>query len=192
MTVRGGTFGAGETPTLYSDCRFDGSTLRRIHSGEARFERCTFLDCDIRKMNNLNGEFIDCVFGGRLEEVTFRANPWTPDGSPHPRRDKNIIDNNDFRGADMHWVGFVGGIDLARQNLPTGPEYLLILDFEEKIPAAQQLLDEASPAEKKALRAALSRLEDIANRNNDQIFARLDDICNGDKVLTLRLAEALK
>jgi uncharacterized protein YjbI with pentapeptide repeats len=191
MTITGGSFGTGKTPTLYLDCRFDSSKLRNINSGEARFERCTFTNCDIRNMINLNGEFVDCVFSGKLRGVTFRANPWTADGSKHPQRDRNEVSGNDFREADMHWVEFGDGIDLAQQKFPNEAGYLLILDLEKKIPALQHLFDTAAQAERKAVDRAIARLENIANLNNDQVFANLVDICDGDPELMRRFLEAL-
>lgn len=187
-----GNFGSGETPTLYLDCRFDGARLTKISAGEARFERCSFLDCNIKNQINYDAEFIDCVFGGVLQEVVFDARPWTADGSPHPLRAKNRFEGNDFRQSDLRWVSFRGGIDLTQQQLPIGPDYILIHDYATKAEAVRELVDNTEPDLHRLAARAQWLLELAASQNDNQIFARLENVCNNNQNLMRRFAELFR
>ncbi|MEV1177028.1 hypothetical protein [Nonomuraea sp. NPDC049784] len=52
---------------------FDGSTLKGdgLDPGRATFISCSFLDVSLVSLNFMDAEFVDCVFSGRIESVTF-------------------------------------------------------------------------------------------------------------------------
>jgi hypothetical protein len=50
MRVREIVFAAGTEPTRYSACKFDGSKFKHVIAGQARFERCSFLNVDITRL----------------------------------------------------------------------------------------------------------------------------------------------
>lgn len=189
VRFNGGYLGTGETPTRFLDCRFDGAHFSKISTGEVRFERCSFLDCQIDTMVNLAAEFIDCTFGGVLYNVKFDAKPWTADDSPHPLRTKNRIEGNDFRQAKLDEIEFCGGVDLTRQKLPDSPEYLYILDYTTKAEALRDLVETVPPRLQKLARRAVEWIEYAARRNNNQVFLRLENVCKNNQSLVQLFAE---
>ena len=118
-------FGAGTKQSQYLDCSFDGSTLRAIAPGIARFVRCSFRNVRIREFFGLNVEFVECVFTGRIEKAVFQGRLPESHGAEFGRKE-NEFRGNDFRGAELIDVAFRGGIDLDRQLLPDGPDYLYV------------------------------------------------------------------
>lgn len=120
-------WGEGTTPTIYRDCVFDGARLQARAPGFARFERCSFRDVRLENWYCNAVEVVDCVFSGRLKTVVF-------DGSlPEHKvalmgRTTNEFHGNDFSGARFIDVGFRGGIDLTRQQLPDQADLLLVHD----------------------------------------------------------------
>jgi hypothetical protein len=113
--------------TRFEDCRFAGSHLAHTSLGDVRFLRCVFSDVDITGWADTAAEFVDCRFTGRLTDCKFWGRPryeWLEPGRLRPPRTTNDFYGNDFREADLSDVGFVGGVDLTRQRLPDGPQYV--------------------------------------------------------------------
>lgn len=135
--VTGGVLGAGLETSEYLECVFDGCHLRNIVPGRATFVGCSFRDVTIHKLRFQDAQFIDCVFTGSLNSVTFSAVPWSTE---HLGRTRNTYRGNDFSGARLEGTVFRGGIDLDQQRLPAGPDYVIVRNAPERLPAAREQL----------------------------------------------------
>jgi hypothetical protein len=110
--------------TVFRDCDFTEASFDadNFYIGNIRFERCRFMNARLNRMRSSTGEFVDCVFAGKLIEVGFSAQPSKPDLA-RIGRSRNEFRGNDFRQAEMYDCDFSGGVDLDAQMLPTGPAY---------------------------------------------------------------------
>jgi uncharacterized protein YjbI with pentapeptide repeats len=172
--------------TLFGDCRFHGAKLGNF-AAVARFERCDFSNADLAGWFTWDEDVVDCRFAGRLERVVFTAKP------PHGRR-RNEIRGNDFRDAELHDVGFRGGIDLDAQLLPTGHAYVMLRDAIRRMRHARGEIrrwpdDREQTAALAMLDLAISIFE---VDDNGDVFTRRDfvlDLCDdaavADRVLDL-------
>ncbi|MBP2329517.1 hypothetical protein JOF56_009902 [Kibdelosporangium banguiense] len=133
--VAGGEFGGGFEPSEYVECVFDGCRVKNVLPGRATFIGCSFRDVTIQNLRCHEAQFIDCVFTGLLRTVTFSAVPWSTE---RLGRTRNAYHGNDFAGARLMDVAFRGGIDLDRQRLPEGPEYVLVRNAPEILPAIRE------------------------------------------------------
>lgn len=135
VRIKGGGLGGGLVPSEYVECRFDGSRLSKVLPGRATFIGCSFRDVRIDDLRCLEAQFIDCVFTGLLRTVTFDAVPTQPDAALG--RTRNEYRGNDLSGATLEDVAFRGGIDLALQRLPTGPDYVIVRDAPSRLSAVR-------------------------------------------------------
>jgi hypothetical protein len=177
LSVRDTCFGAGAEMSFYTECSFDGSSLRGPAIGCARFERCSFRDVRLEEWFCFEAEFIDCVFSGAARGVVFDgAIPNRSAGGVPMRarlgRTVNEFRGNDFTEMDLRDVAFRTGIDLSRQHLPLGPDCVLILD-------AQSALERA--------RAAVALWHDDAARKEAAILLNRwsEDVENGQRQLLI-------
>lgn len=164
--THGGSFGGGDGYTEYVDCLFDGAKFAGISAGRATFVRCSFRDVWIRKMFSHDAEFIDCVFSGRIQSAVFNGRTAQYEGMvPNPKEGLEFKDN-DFSAATLEDVGFRSGVDLSRQSMPSGPDYILLLkagptlrrawDISEALPTTDPHRDSV----RAILRAGLDELAD--------------------------------
>ena len=180
----GGTL--GHFPgSRYIGCHFDGADLRRIGPGQARFERCAFTDVRIRDWTADDASFVDCVFSGRIEQSMFygRRTLKYPDESTLPP--PNDFIGNDFSGADLVDVSFRAGLDLRKQQLPRGGNYLLLDGWQERVARARHSIGTWEPA---SIRASALRVLDIYwNEDSDQesMLLRRDDLGKGTPAIVL-------
>jgi hypothetical protein len=123
MRPRHLTFAGGVERTRYIDCSFDGCKLARLVTGQARFERCSFADVDIKGFFGHATEFVDCVFSGVLRASVFYGHVPAPGNTTQA---KNEFRANDFSKIKFADVGFLRGIDLSAQQLPSGDNYLYL------------------------------------------------------------------
>jgi hypothetical protein len=79
-------------------------------------------------------EFINCTFSGVVKSSVFFGKV-TGNYSEDTQRRTNEFLNNDFADVQFVDVGFRRGIDLSRQRLPSGSEYVYLRD------AAKALLE---------------------------------------------------
>jgi hypothetical protein len=129
--------------TVFEDCHFARTRLRWAQPGQARFVRCTFDDVDLWGWSAVAAEFIDCQFTGKLRRCKFWGKPWgdwIEPGNLRPARTVNQFRGNDFSAADLEDVGFVGGIDLDQQRLPTGPQYVRLDHSPERIARVRSIV----------------------------------------------------
>lgn len=121
------SFGAGQVISEYINCTFDGSKFfANTLLGRARFLNCSFRDIRSSRFRLAAGDLIGCVFSGRMDSTQI----W---GRTGPHADiygdrNNTIEGNDFSGVDFGDIDFRFGVDLRKQVLPVGPDYMLISD----------------------------------------------------------------
>lgn len=127
VRVRGASMGAGRKMSHYVECSFDGARMTMGPGGYARFERCSFQDVDLRDWFCFAVEMIDCRFTGRLRKGIFNGSV-PEDQRQVTGRSRNEFHGNDFSGMELIGVTFRTGIDLSRQLLPVGSEYLYMVD----------------------------------------------------------------
>ena len=124
--------------TIFRDCRFDEADLTAVRPGQARFERCTFDNAKIDAWEAFTAEFIDCHFAGRVVNVRFYGRPWGSTADRlDPVRKVNAFTGNDFRKADLVGVTFIHGIDIAKQQWPAGPQYVILDRIHQRIAKAR-------------------------------------------------------
>jgi hypothetical protein len=104
--------------------------------GLSRFVRCSFRNVNIRNWLCFAVELIDCTFSGKLQQAVFNGTPLAQKRALLGR-DRNEFHGNDFSAADLIDVGFRTGIDLTRQRLPSGPEYLYLPNAREAVGRAR-------------------------------------------------------
>jgi uncharacterized protein YjbI with pentapeptide repeats len=124
MKVNLATFGGGTNMSVYKGCTFDGSYIRAIAPGNARFENCSFTNIHFPELNCRKVEFVNCFFSGSIDKGYFTGSVKTP--IPNSPDNINEFHGNDFRGVDLIDVDFRCGIDLRLQKLPTGKQYILL------------------------------------------------------------------
>jgi hypothetical protein len=147
MRLKAARFGSGPDTSQYVDCVFDGSRISAGY-GMARFVRCSFRDVDVRKWNQDATELIGCTFTGRLQSCTFYGEHQPLSGGP-PRT--NEFHGNDFSGAELIKVEFRWGVDLTRQRLPEGPDYVYVPDAAATLAAVRKAAqDWPEPRRKRA------------------------------------------
>jgi hypothetical protein len=79
-----------------------------------------------------------------------------------PARERNGFIGNDFSSADFVDVDFRGGIDLTKQILPTGPDYIYIADTGMAAKIAAELATEFGPTSPDMKRAqSLQRMPEF-------------------------------
>ena len=179
MRIGDFSYGAGRETSQYIECTFD--RLRFGHGGGlARFVRCSFKDVDIRGWCSYKTEFIDCVFTGRLRTSIFYGTVPEED-RPWVGREKNEFQGNDFSGAELIDVAFRTGIDLERQRLPSGPDYLYIPDAPAAIERAKRGLADWMPGTE-LQREALILVEvygDTVENGQNQLIIHIPDYLKG-------------
>ncbi len=123
------SFGAGKEKSEYINCTFDGSKFfSNTLLGRARFVNCSFRNIRSSRFRLSAGDLINCVFSGRMDSTQI----W---GRTGPKADiygdfVNTIEGNDFSAVDFGDIDFRCGVDLQKQVLPTGPDYLFIPEAE--------------------------------------------------------------
>jgi hypothetical protein len=123
--IQSASFGSGRETSEFIECTFSGTWMDMGPGGFSRFVRCSFRDVTIRDWICLSVEMIDCTFSGRLETAIF--NGTVPDEERVLiGRARNEFHGNDFSVMDFRDVGFRTGVDLTKQILPSGEDYLYL------------------------------------------------------------------
>jgi uncharacterized protein YjbI with pentapeptide repeats len=123
--IQSAAFGSGRETSEFVECSFDGAQIDMAPGGFSRFVRCSFQDVAIRNWICLTVEMIDCTFSGRLETAVFNGSV-PEDKQAMIDRVSNEFRGNDFSAMDLIDVGFRTGIDLTKQVLPSGGDYLYL------------------------------------------------------------------
>jgi uncharacterized protein YjbI with pentapeptide repeats len=172
--------GGGLFQSTYRDCIFEGCDFAFGAIGDARFSHCSFKRCRLFHLFGTKLEMIDCSFAEtRIEKAVFH-------GSFHAAvpgtatREKNEFTGNDLSTADLIDVDFRGGIDLSKQILPSGPEYIYVADTHRAAKIAHELIAELDPKSPDARRVESARkmLEYYHSTGQKQQLLRLSG-CDG-------------
>ena len=137
--------GAGWTPEFWN-CSFDNTRLKMIGI-QAKFINCTFRNARLTEFTVNPLTLINCDFSGALLR---RCQIW---GAPTPHQLKNRpfldpvneVHGNDFSTATFDDTSFRGGVDLTRQQLPTGQDYAISLDGNAALQRATALVNSWGP-----------------------------------------------
>lgn len=132
-------FGEGKTMSTFVNCSFDDSAFFSPVVGRARFFNCTFRNVYIVEFRSYDAEFVNCIFSGKLQNSFFYGQFFV-DYVNRLGMKTNEFFGNDFSLLEMDGVDFRCGIDLTKQKLPQGHDYLYVKDadffirkFQEKI-----------------------------------------------------------
>jgi hypothetical protein len=123
--IRSAAFGSGRETSEFVECTFDGARMNMGPGGFSRFVRCSFHNVTIRNWICFAVEMIDCKFSGRLETAIFNGTV-PEDKRAIIGRASNAFHGNDFSAMDLRDVTFRTGIDLTKQILPSGKDYLFL------------------------------------------------------------------
>jgi len=170
MKLREFTFAGGKEPTRYSRCKFDGSRIQHVIAGMARFENCSFLNVEINKLFSQAAEFVDCVFSGVLRHAVFYGRVFqTYSGATS--RVVNEFSGNDFSAMRFIDVDFRQGVDLSRQRLPSGDDYLYLKDAAPKLSALRnEYLHQPASQRRSEVFQALELLESEVRDGQADLF----------------------
>lgn len=105
---------------IYSDGDFSDADLRRTVYKAAAFERCSFRNAKLEKIDFQTSTFVDCVFEGELRDVLFYRCGFQGEAFP-----ANGMINVDFSRAKLRAVGF-RGLTLERVKLPEDAEHIVL------------------------------------------------------------------
>jgi|HubBroStandDraft_6_1064221.scaffolds.fasta_scaffold321952_2 hypothetical protein len=125
VRIQSASFGSGRETSEFVECTFNGARMDMGPGGFSRFVRCSFRDVTIRDWICLSVEMIDCKFSGRLETAIFNGTV-PEDIRALIGRASNEFHGNDFSAMDFRDVGFRTGVDLTKQILPSGEDYLYL------------------------------------------------------------------
>jgi hypothetical protein len=125
IQIQSASFGSGRETSEFVECTFNGARMDMGPGGFSRFVRCSFHDVIIRDWICFAVEMIDCKFSGRLETAIFNGTV-PEDKRALIGRASNEFYGNDFSAMDFRDVGFRTGIDLTKQILPSGEDYLYL------------------------------------------------------------------
>jgi hypothetical protein len=125
MQIQSAAFGSGRETSEFVECTFNGARMDMGPGGFSRFVRCSFHNVTIRNWICFAVEMIDCTFSGRMETAIFNGTV-PEDLRAIIGRASNEFHGNDFSAMDFRDVGFRTGIDLTKQVLPSGEDYLLL------------------------------------------------------------------
>jgi len=175
MRIKSGCFGAGREVSEYIDCSFDGSSIRMIPVGYARFERCSFRNTDIHDWICFAVEMVGCTFSGKMRHVILNGTPQADDQAV-VHRERNEFRGNDFSEAKLEDLSFRTGIDLTQQKLPIGPEYVYVPNAENAVRQARAEILEWKDIELRRLSMVLiSTFEEEIQAGQQQILFRAAD-----------------
>lgn len=155
--IENASFGSGRVMSEYIECIFDGAKLNAPVGGFARFIRCSFRGVEINDWLCYGVELVDCIFSGKLNTAIFNGTP-RPEQKLSLGRKHNEFHGNDFVEMELNDVSFRTGIDLAKQRLPSGSDYLYLPDAALTLKKARVELENWQTREE-SQKAALSMLK---------------------------------
>lgn len=170
------SFGAGFKQSVYQNCSFNHAKIFHTTPGNSRFENCSFQNVLIKDFFAINVEFVNCVFSGQIETAVFYGTV-LEDKQDSIERKYNEFHNNDFSQILFHDVGFRTGIDLTKQKLPSGSQYLYLSDAFTAIEKTKVEINQWEDSEIKL--QALKKIEILEynlKRGQKQYFLQLDSI----------------
>jgi hypothetical protein len=129
--------GGGATQSTYADCVFEDCDWIFSVVGKVRILRCEFNRCRLSNLFGTNLEAIGCSFN----HTTIKKGVFHGTGSSAVAvAQTNEFRDNDFSEADLIDVDFRGGIDVSKQRLPMGGEYVFIGDTCQALEVLNEML----------------------------------------------------
>lgn len=125
VRIQSASFGSGRESSEFVECTFNGARMDMGPGGFSRFVRCSFQNVTVRNWICFAVEMIDCTFSGRLDTAIFNGTV-LEDEQALIGRVSNEFHGNDFSAMDLRDVSFRTGIDLTKQILPSGEDYLYL------------------------------------------------------------------
>jgi uncharacterized protein YjbI with pentapeptide repeats len=174
VSAKSVNFGGGLSQSIYTDCIFEDCDFVFGAIGNAKFSRCHFNRCRLSHIFGTKLEMLDCSFPEtRIEKAVFHGKSRAI-VSGEGKRERNEFTGNDFSTADLIDVSFRGGIDLTKQALPTGRDYIFVADMGRASIVAQEIseLDLGSPDAKRA-QSIQKMLECLSSSGQRQTLLRL-------------------
>jgi hypothetical protein len=175
VRARSVCFGGGMRQSIFEDCIFSKCKLAFGAVGNARMVRCRFESCRLDNLIGTNLELIECTFPETvINKGVFHGRV---EGSAQVRaqRTHNEIRDNDFSQTELDDVDFRGGVDLAKQRMPTGDDYLLVRDT-----CKASLIV-------KGMQSSIAEKDEL--KRSQGLAGLLDFYCSsGQKTLLLRIA----
>lgn len=192
MRIEGCALGAGKEVSEYIGCSFDGSDMRMGVGGYARFESCSFQNTRVEDWFCFAVEMVDCSFSGRMVGSFFNGRP-RDDQQSAVKRKRNDFYGNDFSKMKLEDVAFRTGIDLERQKLPTGAEYIYLRDAETAVRNARAEILEWKDLELRKLSMSWIKTMDEEIQNGQrQMLLRADDYPKSMRQSTAAVLEILR
>jgi hypothetical protein len=178
-------FGAGREVSEFIECTFDGARLNMGPAGFSRFVRCSFRNVYLRDWLGQSLELVDCVFSGRLHGASFFGSIPIAEHRADTGRERNEFHGNDFSGTKLVEVDFRNGIDLSRQRLPSGPEYLYVSNAAAAVSRVRNGLPELKldSEARKTAQIIAEMFEKEVESGQRQLFLRRDDYNSYSKYL---------
>jgi hypothetical protein len=175
LRTDGASLGAGRDQSEYVDCSFDRVRFRLGPGGVTRFVRCSFEDVRLKDWFCFQVELVDCVFSGTLKKGWFNGSV-PNDRIEMAGRARNEFSGNDFSGMELIDVEFRTGIDLTRQRLPSGRDYLYIAAGEEAVRRARsQVIEWSNLDTRREAMAFIESLEWSLRGGQVQLLLRRKD-----------------
>lgn len=168
------SFGAGPRMSQYRDCEFDDASIDFAPGGRARFVDCSFRNVRLTNWIATTMELVGCTFSGTLRRAIFNARVPAQLGEELGRLENEFHDN-DWRNMTLRDVTFRGGIDLARERLPVGEEYLYVPNAGAALALARRHLESNVDTFREDGLLLLTVLEAEVSRGQRQLFLCRDD-----------------
>jgi len=174
-SIQSAAFGSGREMSEFIDCIFNGARMNMGPGGFARFVRCSFRNVEIRNWICFAVEMVDCKFSGRLQTAIFNGRV-KEDMQAMAGRLYNEFYGNDFSEMELVDVTFRTGIDLTKQILPSGKNYLYLPDAITAVNRAKaQLIGWDDPQNRRIAMAFIKALEYTLAGGQHQMLLRASD-----------------
>lgn len=176
MKIGQASWGSGQKQSCYFECSFNRTRMGMKSPGFAKFERCSFEDVVIRDMHTGALDLIGCRVSGTLTDAIITARPESFQVDMYGR-ERNVIEGNDLSEANLVGVSFRGGVDLTRNRMPSGPNYLTVLDGRRVLGSVKESLLRLPPSAERDEALVLVGV-DLGNLVDGQehVFLRRDAI----------------
>ncbi len=151
---------------------FSGANLSGTIYQAAAFERCTFCNTKLVKIDFQTSTFTDCCFEGELDDVLFYRQAFKGENYP-----PNEMVNVDFSRARLKHVGF-RGLLLDRVRLPKDDEHIVLENFAATLIRLAATLEQQSDPIAKKLVAFIGLKRKWAVPNQAQGYINVTDLAD--------------
>ncbi|HEX8525019.1 MAG TPA: hypothetical protein VF669_22400 [Tepidisphaeraceae bacterium] len=167
-------FGAGREMSEYIECVFDSAQLIGL-GGRCRFVGCSFRDIEGSNWIFNKAEVINCTFTGRLRKAIFSGTV-PQQFQADLGRERNEFRGNDFSGIELIDVTFRAGIDLTKQRLPSGHQYLYLPNASDAVNRAKaEVVNWPDSKDRRTAVAILDGLAADVQSGQRQLLLRADE-----------------